>query len=297
MVKDARQISDRTERGVAELREQQAIVQTDAFKLEEVDGIGPSTAKKLRRAGIEKPEELARVTPNQLGQIDGIGPKKADQLAARFQYSQTRFQKPESDDIEKAREQMAERSSAERRTDRSYNAPITFDYDTWQDNPDHWDMPGVDTIPEQRRAERTKEKASRGGFDVTAGKIEGRVAGRAAGDNARVDVATSFDPVSTAAHEIGHLAEGSLGGREKVSEELFQDEAVKEEAKELAVRRRATVSSAEAIEDAYDERDIGPELFADAFAVATEEPRAARREAPNLTRELQDQTLMEFGRF
>jgi len=297
MVRDARHITNKTERGMAELREQQSVSRSDGWKLESVDGIGPSTAQKLNEAGIEKVGELSRVTPNQLEKVDGIGPAKADKLAGEFQYSPNRFGSPGDDDSEKAREDMAERSPVERRTDRSYNAPITFDYDTWSEAPDRYDMPGVDTVPEQRRAERTTKKAKRGGFGINPGKIRGGASGKATGDTANVDVGSSFDPVSTAAHEVGHLAESSIAGRDGVSSELFQDDGLKEEAEELAVRRRSMVSSAETIKDAYHEDDYESELFADAFAVATEEPRAAKREAPNLVRKLQDETLMDFGRF
>jgi predicted flap endonuclease-1-like 5' DNA nuclease len=297
MVKDSRFITNSAERGIAELREQQGISQTDSLRLTDVDGIGPQTAEKLEQAGIDKPVELSRVTPNQLEMVDGIGPRKADLLASQFQYSQTRFKNPDDADLEEARDDMADRNKVERRTDRSFNAPITFDYDTWSDDPDRWDMPGVDTVPEQRRAERTEKKAKRGGFNIEATQIRGRASGKATGDTARIDVSKSFDPVSSAAHEVGHLAENSMGGRNSVSSELFQDETVKEEAEQLAVRRRSMVTSSDSIEEAYHEDDYEAELFADAFAVATEEPRAAKREAPNLTRKMQDETLMDFGRF
>ncbi len=56
-------------------------------------------------------------------------------------------------------------------------------------------------------------------------------------------------------------------------------------------------TSADSIRESYHEDDYEGELFADAFAAATEEPRAAKREAPNLFRKLQDETLMDFGRF
>lgn len=297
MVEDFRYISDAAKRGMAELREQQAVSQTDSFDLTDLDGVGPSTAEKLKQAGIDTPEQLARTTPNQLAQIPGIGPKKADKLSRQFQYGRTRFDSPQDGVPNDVEDQMADRSEAAREADRSFNAPITFDEDKWLDNPNEYDYPGVDTIPQQRRAERTVEKAQRGGFSINPGKLAGSKQGSQTGSTANVDVGASFDPVSTAAHEVGHAAESSIAGRGGLSDELFEDDQVRKEAEELAVRRRSMATSFDSIEAVYDERDIDSELFADAFAVATEEPRAARREAPNLIRELQDQTVLDFGRF
>lgn len=296
MVEDYRYISDTAERGMAELRAQTTASQTDAFDLEELDGVGPATAKRLKQAGIETPEQLARVTPNQLAEIQGIGQKKADQLSRQFQYGRTRLDTPDSvpEDVEG---RMAKRSPEARQADRSFNAPLTFDEEKWLEDPNRWDYPGVDTVPAQRRAERTTEKAQRGGFRINPGSLPGGVAGRQTGDTANVDVGSSFDPVSTAAHEIGHAAESSIAGRGGLSEQLFDDEQVREEAEQLAVRNRKMATSFDSIEAAYDERDIDSELFADAFAVATQEPRAAKREAPTLFRKLQDQTILDFGRF
>lgn len=297
MVEDYRYISNTAERGMAELRAQTTVSQTDAFDLEELDGIGPATAKKLKQAGIKTPEQLSRVTPNQLEEIDGIGAKKAAQLSRQFQYGRTRFDSASDGVPEDVDGRMAERSAEARQADRSFNAPITFDEEKWLEDPNRWDYPGVDTIPAQRRAERTTEKAKRGGFNINPGKLPGSKQGSQTGGTANVDVGASFDPVSTAAHEIGHAAESSIAGRGGLSEELFEDEQVREEAEELAVRRRKMATTFDSIEAAYDERDIDSELFADAFAVATEEPRAAKREAPTLFRKLQEQTILDFGRF
>lgn len=297
MVERYNHITDAVERGMAEVRAQTTVSLTDSYKLKDIDGIGPATAEKLNDAGIETAEQLSRVTPNQLEMIDGIGAKKADQLSRQFQYSRTRFDSPSDGVPEDVEERMAERSPEARQADRSFNAPLTFDEEQWLEDPNRWDYPGVDNIPAQRRAERTKEKAQRGSFNIDASSIPGRASGRQAGGTVQVDVGGSFDPVSTVAHEVGHAAESSMAGRGGISETLFEDEQVREEAEELAVRRRKMATSFDSIEAAYDERDIDSELFADAFATATEEPRAAKRMAPNLFRKLQDETILDFGRF
>jgi len=152
-------------------------------------------------------------------------------------------------------------------------------------------------VPEQRRANRVREKAKRGEFNVESGSLGGGTSGQASGNTAKVDVGQSFDPVSSLAHEVGHLADAKLGGYGEENKEIFEDETVKKQAEKLAVRRRPMASSADSIKDAYGERDYESEIFADAFAVATEEPRAAKREAPDLFKELKDKTIMDFGRF
>lgn len=294
-------IRDRVDEGIAAIRESAGAdeFESEGFSssLTDVDGIGPATAEKLRDAGIERPVELARVTPTQIEAIDGIGAKTADALAKKFQFRRSgRFGQP--DVPEKVREAHADRSPEARRADRSFNAETTLDGDEWLDDPNGLDYPGVDTVPEQRRAERTREKARRAGVTVELSSLPGQQSGEFSAGTTKVDPASSFDPVSSLAHEVGHAADSQLGSStDRLSDSLLEDDELRDEAESLAVRRRATVSSADQIESAYNERDVPSELFADAFAVATEEPRAAKREAPNLVREIEDKSILDFGRF
>lgn len=294
-------LRDRVDEGIAAIRESAGADEfgSEGFtsSLTDVDGVGPATADKLREAGIERPEELARVTPTQIEAIDGIGPKTADDLAEQFQFRRSgRFGQPETPD--RVREAQADRSPEARRADRSFNATTTLDADEWLDDPNGLDYPGVDTVPEQRRAERTREKARRAGVKVELASLPGRTSGEFSAGTTKVDPSSSFDPVSSLAHEVGHAADSQLGSSaDRLSDSLLDDDELREEAESLAVRRRSGVSSVESIEDAYNDRDLDGELFADAFAVATEEPRAAKREAPNLIREIQDETITDFGRF
>lgn len=297
LVRDRETIFDGVDRGIANLREQQAVSQVEASddsfgapKLEDVDGIGPSTAKKLERAGVDRPEELARLTPSQIAAVDGVGPKRADKLASQFQFQQsTRFEKPQATP-EDVREAQADRSPEARRADRSFNAEVTLDEEEWLEDPNGLDFPGVDTIPEQRRAERAREAAKRSGVsDVEATSLSGKAQGNTSGGNVKID-ASGADPVSTLAHEVGHNVEPERGYAE---ENIFgDDEELRNQAAKLSVRTRFTLgdTTPDNIRDAF-QQDEDSELFADAVGAAIEEPQAARREAPELLSEIES----EFG--
>jgi hypothetical protein len=280
-------ISDPVDSGVAQLREQQAVSRLpDDYEgltagLEDLDGVGPATADKLRDAGIDKPEELARVTPSQLEAVDGIGPSRADKISRDFQYgTDYRFQNPKIPErVEKA---QADRSSEARRTDRSFNAKTTLDADEWLENPADVDYPGVDTIPESRRTERASRAAKRNpaAASVEGRSLPGKTQGSAAGG--RIEVDPSGAAVSTLAHEVGHTVEGSEE-RGFAAEKIFDDsEDLRNEAAKLSKRRRFSVGSDPSeVREAFIQ-DEDSELIADAVGVAIEEPRAARREAPNV---------------
>lgn len=295
----ADQMRDRIDSGVATLREQQATTRVDndptSFappSLEDVDGIGESTAEKLREAGVDTPEELSRLTPRQLTAVDGVGQKRADSLAETFQFgSQTRFERPEADPQD-VREAHQDRSQEARTADRSFNAKITLDENKWLNNPEEYDFPGVDTIPEQRRAERARTAAQRSdNIDrVSAKSLAERVQGRFSGGEVSVD-AGAADPVATLAHEVGHGIEPRRGFGE---EEIFGDsEELRDQAAKLSARRRFTVNDTdpETMRDRIGggTQDEDAELFADVVGAAIEEPRAARREAPDVVSKIEQE--------
>jgi len=300
-VRRVEDIADPVDREMAYIREASVgrEFDTDVLapeRLEDVEGIGPATAKKLKEAGIEKPRQLARVTHSQLEAVEGIGPKTADAIGLKFNYRRdARFDAPETPP--EVSEAMASRSAVARLTDRSSNAPITLDPDEWLDNMARLDFPGVDTIPEQRRAKRVREIARQAPVRIASGDLPEGVSGRLSGGLAKVSTYESFDPVSSLAHEIGHAVDFERGDSTGLLSDDFFDEELREEAKTLAVRRRPMVRSPESIEEAYADRDFDAELFADAFASATEEPAATRRIAPNLFRKLQNEFVLEYGRF
>jgi len=304
------------ERGFQEIEDNYFITQTesgDIPELTDLDGVGPSTAEKLERAGIRDPKDLYGYSQAEIAAIDGIGPKTAAQI--RQQLSQTgnriRNRGFRDDDIAQARDYHAERSPEERRTDESFNAQIALDYDTWRENPDHYDMPGVDTIPRERRLERTKEAAGEladQGLVETieasaSGPRKSGVTGNATAQTARIATAQD-DPESTLAHELGHLADKAGGGRASLTDAIFggiggeaeteEQEELREQGARLASRRRkgGTLKEDWVVEQA-EKRSFGgggfDEVFADAFAEIVEEPRRAKAEAPDLVREIRDE--------
>lgn len=296
------------------MRRKQGVLRTDSHKLTDVDGIGESTAEKLRDAGIDRPEDLTRVTPAQLEMIDGIGPRTTERLAAKFQYRQTRFLADagaSNINRPKVRVKMAERSRAARRTDRSFNADITVDDEEWIEDPDRHDYPGIDTVPEQRRAERVKEKVRDLDEDVEIEptRIKGKATGRhmhggQGPAKIEVDIQDSWDPVSSAAHEVGHAVDRNVTEFGKLSGKLFkgnneETKQLREEAKRLTERRRPWVDDADDLVNRghYTPYEFDKELLADAWAVGVEEPKAARREAPNLIDRIEDEMTPDISPF
>lgn len=294
-LQESRFITDSVNAGVARLRESEGVSRTPSDPssfgtpdLEDVDGVGPATADKLREAGVNNPNELTRLTPSQLEAVDGIGAKRADKIARKYQYGpQYRFQNPESDPQD-VREAHSERSPEARRADRSFNAEITLDEEEWLENPAQHDFPGVDTVPEARRAERARTAAQRAGAKaVESGNLSGNTQGRQTGGRIQVDPSEN-DPVSTFAHEVGHLVEPKRGFAE---ENIFEDsEELRQQAATLSERRRFTLESTtpDDVRDKFTQ-DEDSELFADAVGVAIEEPRAARREAPELVSKIEQE--------
>lgn len=55
-------------------------------ELTDLNGVGPSTAEKLRRAEIQSPVDLQGVPTEAIAAIDGIGLKKAEQIKTQVEY-------------------------------------------------------------------------------------------------------------------------------------------------------------------------------------------------------------------
>jgi len=292
-------------------------------ELTDMEGVGPSTARKLKRAGIDRPSELYGLSQDQISAVDGIGAKTAAQIRRQALQVGNRDESDftfRDDDVSDATAFHAERSPESRIADESFNAPVALDYDDWRENPSEFDFPGVDTIPRDRRLQRVRKKAARledaGVLDrveATPSGPSGRgVTGRAGAGNVEVSTAYSNDPESTLAHELGHQADKlETGGRAGLTDKIFggisgaaSDEDTKklrEQGAELASRRRSISLKPEVIEEKAEKRDFAgggfDEVFADAFAEAVEEPRRARKEAPDLVRAIEDETIMDVGRF
>jgi len=58
----------------------------DFEELTDIDGVGPSVARKLNQAGIRDPYELRGKTQQELSAIDGIGPQRAARIRADVEY-------------------------------------------------------------------------------------------------------------------------------------------------------------------------------------------------------------------
>lgn len=204
-----------------------------------------------------------------------------------------------------------ERSERAQTADENYNAPIAPDYETWAENPDRYDLPGVDTIPQDERDARGQAAARKAKEAGLIDKIEetgldGNMRGQFTTDDPR-RVATGEEPERkiqrepdlddeypvfqtgpVLAHEAGHAIDFEVGIGERFGSQgdFFQgrDEDLESEAKTLTKRMRGSISPGE---QAY--REDNRELIADAFASMAIEPRAAKREAPNLVQALQEE--------
>lgn len=245
-----------------------------------------------------------------------------DELAEDFQ--QNRFSRRKSDDpntpftaeplptasnVAGARNQ--ERSEIARETDEAFNAPIAPDYETWRENPDQYDLPGVDTIPQEERDKRGREAAERAEEAGLVDSIEREglaegMRGKFTTEDPR-DMPTGEEPKRQIkaeedlddeypvfqegpvfAHETGHAIDFEVGVGERFGSQgdFFEgrDEDLESEAITLTERLRGSISPGE---QAY--REDNRELVADAFAAMAVEPRAAKREAPNLVDALENE--------
>lgn len=300
--------------GFQEIESNPFMVESDDISLADLDdleGVGSATVRNLRDAGIREPSDLYGMSQRQIASVDGIGPQKAarlrSQVAQRGNRQSTGFRE---DDIKKATKQHAERSPEARRADESFNAKTSLSYQQWSDAPGEYDMPGVDTIPADRRLERTKRAAAQLESDELVSSVEatpsgpkgGNVRGTATGDTVRVKTAQN-DPESTLAHELGHQADKVGGGRASMTNALFgpnmgeaeseRQEKLREQGAKLASRRRSLSLKPDFIEEKAEKGEFGGggfnEVFADAFAEAIEEPRRAKSEAPDLVREMESE--------
>ena len=103
------------ERGFEAVEDNYFITQTesgDIPELEDLEGVGPATADKLRGAGIRGPKDLYGLSQSEIAAVNGIGPQTAAQIRQQVAQTGVRTQRRGfgDDDIAKAREYHAERS-------------------------------------------------------------------------------------------------------------------------------------------------------------------------------------------
>lgn len=292
-------------------------------ELDDLDGVGQATEQDLKDAGVRDTGDLVGLSQDELAAVDGIGSKRAakirTQVAQRGNRVKNESRTFRDDDIKKATAHHAERPAAERRTDESFNAKISLNYDQWKENPAKYDMPGVDTIPRERRLQRTREAASElaqegllDAVDASAsGPDEKNASGIATGGRVSVQTAQN-DPESTLAHELGHIADRVVdGGRAGLTNKIFgsntgeaeteRQQELREQGAALASRRRRGGKlNEDFVLDKAEQGDFGGggfnEVLADAFAEVVEEPRRAKSEAPDLVREIETSFFEESDR-
>jgi len=231
------------------------------------------------------------------------------------------------DELEKAREFHKKRSSRSKSVDEKHLAPTTNDYDKWKENPNRLDFPTVDTINEETLAERrqqveekaleqgvvdeikkTSQEKTRGKFSPSENSLYGE------GDNVvglQKNLGSRKDFVVP--HEIGHAVDyvedeerdgfvisdefrrannkeraDKLEGFDDDMQPIFPEEGLEtEKIRDELIDVSETVRGRTAGNESY--RESEEELFADVFASMAVEPRAARREAPDAVREVEEE--------
>lgn len=182
---------------------------------------------------------------------------------------------------------QTERSDRARGVDEEYNAPVTTDFEKWKENPNRFDFPGVDTIPDDRRQKRAADFAAEAqssgvveNFEIGTGVFGDSspgTRGSASGDTVLVDTSRAADAGQTLAHEVGHKVEERVREREG---ELFTSESAQQDAETLSTQLRGDP------DDAY--RSSDSELFADAVAASVLAPRRTERDAPEFVEDLNE---------
>jgi len=230
-----------------------------------------------------------------------------------------------AEDIHESRSEKAQNA------DESFNAPIAPTIGDWVRAPNRFDLPGVDTITDEvatRRAEGFADRLRQRGdisqinvmesledYSVTTsantmGLFNPRkkeIALREVAMDRRNEGFAGF----TLAHESGHAADAAKGLRSvfgvgpvipKNPSEFAESDKAQEQLEKLSARARGAFRE-EQIDDPvsdfkmYDDEEYNKyrerveEQIADAIALAALEPRAARREAPELVDFLRDRVL------
>jgi|APHM01.1.fsa_nt_gi hypothetical protein len=232
----------------------------------------------------------------------------ADRQQSPFVADKTRV--PRMDAHQKHRK----RSARAKKMDREFNAPLTSDQDEWAESPNRLDIVGIDTISMDNYLDRAETAAGialdTGAVDRveqkgTGKQLQGKFspAGNSrygAGDAVVRVMNTANDPETTLAHEVSHGLDYGLrkppGERKTqmdffgVSEAIADDDELLSEARTLSERFRGEIKSR-----GKKYRESPTELVADAMASGILEPRAARREAPNVFDRIEKELSEKYG--
>lgn len=204
------------------------------------------------------------------------------------------------------REIHAARSSREKELDEQQNAPVTLNEEKWIENKNRLDYPGVDTIPASRQGQRAEAAASKvkeqGAVDRVEKKgnaknLQGKFSPKGSRDYG-IDESVirvqdnANQPERTLAHEVGHAVDREFGdGRTAdLTNELFgldtsvsegDTEQLTDEALGLSKKARGDFKGQEQYRRQYSE------LTADVVGQAIIQPRATKRDAPEVFGRLQ----------
>lgn len=205
-----------------------------------------------------------------------------------------------------------ERSERAQATDEAFNAPAAPSYEAWRKNPQKYDIPGVDTVPEDEIDRRGREfvnraqeagavdtveretiprTGTRGEFSASedTGAPERRFESSVTAEPDLDEEFAAFREGSVLAHESGHALDFAAEGDDNeqfASTSFFdgRDDPKYQQALDLTRRVRGEIP-----EDRKNYREDPRELVADAVASRALEPRAASREAPDLVGALEDE--------
>ena len=210
---------------------------------------------------------------------------------------------PRKRSVEKIHEDRSERAQD---VDEQQNAPITTDEEKWIENKNRYDYPGVDTVPRSRQRARAENAArvaqDQGALDRIEQKGQAKTLGgkfSPPGANvygkedavARVQE-TADQPERTLAHEVAHAFDYAAGDGDR--EWGLQEELFDEDPRRAIVGREFDDDTDPLIQQAYQlserarkggkgsYRRKPEELTADAVSQAILNPRATKREAPEL---------------
>lgn len=214
--------------------------------------------------------------------------------------------------VDTPQEIHSERSKKSRETDEAFNAPLTLDKEKWRENPDEYDYPGVDTIPRDevnRRGEQAVEAGKQAevidrvneGEDLGPGVSGKAISGpmfntvettEAVAQDSETD--PRFQRGAVLAHEAGHLVDAAAGN--EIAGILREDDELRDEAREISEQMRGTFETASEDRRQYRAEDANEgsrELIADFFASAVTQPRATKRDAPELVEAVSERTNID----
>lgn len=206
--------------------------------------------------------------------------------------------------------QHSKRSERAQTVDENHNAPLPDTYGQWARNPNRYDLPGVDTIPEEKERERAesfahsqKERGAISNIDKSA-SLETKTAGHfakgtfSAGDKSVQvgDFISEDEEAFVLSHEAGHAADAfatpgeTTTSRESELDKMFETEEKKQKVSDdlTALSKRARGQFGDG--DTY--RSSTHERIADAVSLTVLEPRAARREGGEAVDFLEEQGLL-----